>query len=195
MPGGHLVLTDEGNLWYTTNIRQFPAPPEPEGDSEADGELPAHPPLRRAGGKSSIVELAGGVGKIPGFDKRAAGPVEGEAGLKVLAKLAGAEASASSEDVISSASCLGPMDVVAASSSKTAVLQAGEPLAAAYLREGRCSMSECLDVLESDRFRKTRKQRARLGKEISLPLCILLWMLIKGARGRGRQQLRLDTRP
>ena len=36
----------------------------------------------------------------------------------------------------------------------------GEPLAAAYLRERRLSMSDCLEVLESDRFRKTRKKRA-----------------------------------
>ena len=36
----------------------------------------------------------------------------------------------------------------------------GEPLAAAYLRERRLSMSDCLEVLESERFRKTRKQRA-----------------------------------
>ena len=58
VPGGHLVLTDEGNLWYTTNI---PAPAAEEGGSDADSELPAHPPVRRVRGKSSIVELAGGV--------------------------------------------------------------------------------------------------------------------------------------
>ena len=23
VPGGHMVYTDEGNLWFTTNIRQF----------------------------------------------------------------------------------------------------------------------------------------------------------------------------
>ena len=74
--GGRLPWSRESStwrpfgLWYSTNIRQFPAPPELEGGSEADGESPAHPPLRRVRGKSSIVELAGGVGLIPGFERR-----------------------------------------------------------------------------------------------------------------------------
>ena len=32
VPGGHMVYTDEGNLWFTTNIRQFE---EKEGDRDA----------------------------------------------------------------------------------------------------------------------------------------------------------------
>ena len=60
VPGGHLVLTDEGNLWCATNVRQFQDLPALDGASEADVELPAHPPLWRVRKKSSIVELAGG---------------------------------------------------------------------------------------------------------------------------------------
>ena len=143
VPGGHLVLTDEGNLWYSTNIRQFPAPPDPEGGSEADGELPVHPPLRRVRGESSIVELAGGVGQYQG-----------------LRELADDEASASSGDVVSSDSYLESIEAISGSGSKPRTPQAGESLAATYLREKRFSMEDCLEVLEGERFRKTRKKRA-----------------------------------
>ena len=138
-----MVLTDEGNLWYSTNIRQFPAPPDPEGGSEADGELPVHPPLRRVRGESSIVELAGGVGQYQG-----------------LRELADDEASASSGDVVSSDSYLESIEAISGSGSKPRTPQAGESLAATYLREKRFSMEDCLEVLEGERFRKTRKKRA-----------------------------------
>ena len=42
VPGGHLVLTDEGNLWYTTNVRQFEEPPKEDEGAAADTE--AHAP-------------------------------------------------------------------------------------------------------------------------------------------------------
>ena len=160
VPGGHLVLTDEGNLWYSTNIRQFPAPPEPEGGSEADSEAPGHPPARRVRGKSSIVELAGGVGLIPGFVRRDPGHDGGEVGLKAIAKLADAEASASSGEVVTSDFRLDSVEAVSGSSVKAEPSQTVEPLAATYLREKRFSMEDCLKVLEGEHFRKTRKQRA-----------------------------------
>ena len=159
VPGGHLVLTDEGHLWYTTNIRQFPAPPVADDGFEADGELPAHPPVRRVRGKRSIVELAGGVGLMPrlGDDRR--GPGEGDAGLRALVKLADNEASTSSEDLGSEPFVGDYEEVVSCSSLDVREGQGEESLAAKYLREGRFSMEDCLQVLQAEPFRKTQKQR------------------------------------
>ena len=42
-------------------------------------------------------------------------------------------------------------------------------LAAEYLREGRFSMNDCLEVLENEVFRKTRKQRSSAWKEHPAP--------------------------
>ena len=65
VPGGHMVYTDEGNLWFTTSIRQFE-------DREAETEpsiVPSAPdllPARRVKGKTRAVELASGAGLLPG---------------------------------------------------------------------------------------------------------------------------------
>ena len=100
VPGGHLVFTDEGNLWYTTNVRQFDDHPKEPDDCEADTERPAAP-YRRVRRKSSIVELAGGVGLIPGMHgERLDGRGE-EAGISAISQLATASSSSSSEDVVS----------------------------------------------------------------------------------------------
>ena len=64
VPGGHLVYTDEANLWFTTNVRQFEdraVAPTSDGSVERD-LLPA----RRVKGKTSVVELASGAGLMPG---------------------------------------------------------------------------------------------------------------------------------
>ena len=96
VPGGHLVFTDEGNLWYTTNVRQFDDHPKEPDDCEADTERPAAP-YRRVRRKSSIVELAGGVGLIPGMrGERLDGRGE-EAGISAISQLATASSSSSSE--------------------------------------------------------------------------------------------------
>ena len=134
---GHLVLTDEGHLWYTTNVRQFPEPPVAEDGFEADNELPSHPPVRRVRGKSSIVELAGGVGLIPGVGGDRGEPRDEDVGLRALARLADDETSISS-----GASALGdPVEVqeeaVSCSGLDAGEGQRAESLAAKFLDEGR----------------------------------------------------------
>ena len=155
VPGGHLVYTDEGNLWYTTHIRQFE-------DYVVDGdapEPPVPPPARRIRRKSSIVELAGGVGLLPGLrdDER---PHGGEdRGLRAIGRLQAAEPDVSSGEVVSEPIRLdggcSATEGDSGSTSRGPGDRAGE-----YLRDGRFSMSDCLEVLESEPFRKTRKQRA-----------------------------------
>ncbi|CAE7314814.1 GIP, partial [Symbiodinium sp. CCMP2592] len=159
VPGGHLVLTDEGNLWYTTNVRQFKDHPTGEGGSDADGEHPPPPPLRRVRRKSSIVDLAGGVGLIPGFDKDIVAERDEKDGLRALAKIAKADVELSSDDVVSGGMSVGHEEGLESSVSRGSNRQGEGPLAELYLCEGRFSMSDCLAVLESERFRKTKKQR------------------------------------
>ena len=160
VPGGHLVLTDEGHLWYTTNIRQFTEPAPADAGSEADGELPPHPPVRRVRRKSSIVDLAGGVGLLPGFDGNRTEPSGERDGLRALVELAENDASASSEDLASEDPFHDQEEDIFCSSLGVKEHKGEESLATVYLREGRFSMEDCLRVLESEPFRKTRKQRA-----------------------------------
>ncbi|CAE7413089.1 GIP [Symbiodinium sp. CCMP2592] len=160
VPGGHLVLTDEGNLWFTTNVRQFKDPPTAEGGSDADVELPLHPPLRRVRRKSSIVDLAGGVGLLPALGKDVIATSDEGPGLKALARLDKDEVEPSSDDVVSEGLSVGHEEGLESSASKGSSRRDDGPLAEQYLREGRFSMSDCLAVLESERFRKTKKQRA-----------------------------------
>ena len=100
VPGGHLVFTDEGNLWYTTNIRQFDAPP---GDDElGDVEKEVHaPPARRVRRKSSIVELAGDIGLMPGLRGDLEGNEHVVPGLRAITRLASGTVSSSSEELVS----------------------------------------------------------------------------------------------
>ena len=155
VPGGHLVYTDEGNLWYTTHIRQFE-------DYVADGDAPepsAPPPARRIRRKSSVVEFAGGVGLLPGLRDDEL-PRGGEAhGMRAIGRLHAAETDASSVDVVSEPLRLdgggSATEGDIGSTSRGPGDRAGE-----YLRDGRFSMRDCLEVLESEPFRKTKKQRA-----------------------------------
>ena len=165
VPGGHLVFTDEGNLWYTTSIRQFDNPPADVGAGEVEGEVHV-PPARRVRRKSSIVELADGVGLMPGLR----GDLEGEdlaaPGLKAITRLASTSTGSSSDELVSEKEVLAFVEAVpeTASSPKTKVGPRGD-LAAEYLREGRFSMNDCLEVLENEVFRKTRKQRSSAWKD------------------------------
>ena len=160
VPGGHLVLTDEGHLWYTTNIRQFKDPPVAGEVTDADDELPAHPPVRRVRGKSSIVELAGGVGLIPGMKSDQADGGADPVGLKALAELGRAEASTESEDVASEVLTGEQEEIHSSSTRSPAGNRTKESLAAVYYREKRFSLEDCLYVLEAEKFRRTKKQRA-----------------------------------
>ena len=160
VPGGHMVLTDEGNLWYTTNIRQFQDLPDQGGASDADAEPPAHPPLRRVRRKSSIVELAGGVGLIPGFDADPEMSEGEEVGLRAIARLPTTTGTTSSEEIVSDGLRAGQEDATSNSSPQSTSWAGEGSLAAAYLRERRFSVEDCLKVLERERFRRTKKQRA-----------------------------------
>ena len=101
------------------------------------------------------MELAGGVGLIPGFDADPGGPADDRAGLPAIARLVKPTGTTSSEDIVS-----GSEVVVSGSSSKPKALRAGGSLAASYLKQGRFAMEDCLEVLECEKFRKTAKQRA-----------------------------------
>ncbi|OLQ09932.1 Copia protein [Symbiodinium microadriaticum] len=165
VPGGHLVFTDEGNLWYTTSIRQFDHPPADVEAGEAEGEVHV-PPARRIRRKSSIVELAGGVGLMPGLRGDPEGEEPAAPGLRAITRLASTLNSSSSDELVSENESLAVVEVVSESalSQRTKVGPRGD-LAAEYLREGRFSMNDCLEVLENEVFRKTRKQRSSAWKD------------------------------
>ena len=145
VPGGHLVFTDEGNLWYTTHIRQFDDPPKETDDYEADTEISAAP-ARRVRKRSGIVELAGSVGLIPGMRGEELDGRGEEAGMSAISRLAVGSSSSSSEKVVSDDAIFGRYEV----SSESALGSEGGgrsgDLAAEYLKEGRFSMEDCLRV-------------------------------------------------
>ena len=155
VPGGHLVYTDEGNLWYTTHIRQFE-------DYVVDDDAPepsAPPPARRIRRKSSIVEFAGDVGLLPGLRDDVPHHGDEARGLRAIGRLGVAGLEVSSGEVVSEPCRLdGGFSATEGDSSSTGRAQGD--LAQEYLRDGRFSMRDCLDVLEGESFRKTKKQRA-----------------------------------
>ncbi|CAE7357932.1 GIP, partial [Symbiodinium sp. KB8] len=160
VPGGHLVLTDEGNLWYTTNVRQFQDPPVEDEPEKEDVDF-LHPPVRRIRRKSSIVELAGGVGLMPGLRGDREERADAAPGLRAISMLGRTPpGSSSSGDLMSDDVMLGRLNASSESTSKDGEPGPSEDRAARYLREGRFSMQDCLEVLEGERFRKTKKQRS-----------------------------------
>ena len=159
VPGGHLVLTDEGNLWYTTNIRQFQDPPAEDETEKEDVEI-LHPPARRVRRKSSIVELAGGVGLMPGLRGEGDGGAGVAPGLSAIQRLDRTPPGSSSGDLVSDDVMLGRLNGSSESISREDGTGLCGDLAAKYLCEGRFSMQDCLEVLEGECFRKTKKQRS-----------------------------------
>ncbi|CAE7397602.1 GIP [Symbiodinium sp. CCMP2592] len=168
VPGGHLVFTDEGNLWYTTHIRQFEDPPAEDEAYEAEADEPV-PPARRVRRKSSIVDLAGGVGLMPGMSGEPLGDGAAKAGLKSIVKVAEQSTSSSSDEVASEAMVLDGFEVPSEFSQKVKGDGDQSDLAAEFLRDGRFTMEDCLRVLENERFLKTRKQRASAWKDNEAP--------------------------
>ena len=160
VPGGHLVLTDEGNLWYTTNVRQFQDPPAEEEEDEKEDIDILHPPARRIRRKSSIVELAGDVGLMPGLRGEREEEAGDAPGLSAICTLDRTSLGSSSGDLVSDDVMLGRMNGSSESTSREGEPELPEDLAARYLYEGRFSMQDCLKVLEGERFRKTKKQRS-----------------------------------
>ncbi|CAE7035047.1 unnamed protein product [Symbiodinium sp. CCMP2592] len=105
------------------------------------------PPLRRVRRKSSVIDLAGGVGLLPGFDKEVVAAGDEKAGLRALAMLAKAEVEPSSEDVVSDGLSMGHEEGLESSASKVSARRDDRPLAEQV-------------YVKSERFRKTKKQRA-----------------------------------
>ena len=142
VPHGHLVFTDEGNLWFTTNIRQFDD--LREGDVAEEGDREPDPPPRRVRGKSSI----GGCGGLPG--------------LSALSALA---TSVEDQDADDESWCVvsdspGCLSTSSAADGGAMVAKVGaENKAKLFTTSRRFSMEDCLEVLTSTEFLKTRKQR------------------------------------
>ena len=139
-------------------LGSFDHPPADVEAGEAEGEVHV-PPARRIRRKSSIVELAGGVGLMPGLRGDPEGEEPAAPGLRAITRLASTLNSSSSDELVSENESLAVVEVVSESalSQRTKVGPRGD-LAAEYLREGRFSMNDCLEVLENEVFRKTRKQ-------------------------------------
>ncbi|CAE7432980.1 GIP [Symbiodinium microadriaticum] len=168
VPGGHLVFTDEGNLWFTTNVRQFEEPPKKDEGAMADVEVLA-PPARRVRRKSSVVELADGMGLMPGLrEERDEGRPEMLA-LKAISALAPTTPSSSSEDVLEEDVTLEAFEVSSGSTTGSVRLGPRGDLAAECLAECRFSMNDCLEVLQNENFRRTKKQRASAWKDNAPP--------------------------
>ncbi|CAE7463061.1 GIP, partial [Symbiodinium necroappetens] len=172
VPGGHLVYTDEANLWFTTNVRQFEdraVAHTSDGSAERD-LLPA----RRVKGKTSVVELASGAGLMPGvLPLEEADPLEEGESLKALAMLAessGSEVEMGMEPLIHDGVHLCELDGESPTTTCTTTpLRQAKGLAGQFLREKRFSMEDCLSVLEEEQFKKTQKQRSSAWKENDPP--------------------------
>ncbi|CAE7496785.1 GIP, partial [Symbiodinium necroappetens] len=134
VPGGHLVLTDEG--------------------------------IRR---KSSIVELAGAVGLMPGLWDGQEDGAEGAHALRAILALAGDQVCSSSDEVLSDDAALKALELSSEESMKSSGPGPRGDLAAEYLSEGRFSMNDCLEVLQNENLRRTKKQRASAWKDNAPP--------------------------
>ena len=198
VPGGHLVYTDESNLWFTTNIRQFE---ERAGVGPASTTVePDLLPARRVKGKSSVVELASGSGLMPGVVGKADVESLAEPGaLRTVVRLAPSSDSEKEDDSWSLVSEefrlqgleqeeLPPSPVAACSTSSLGLAQR-------FLKEKKFSMDDCLAVLEAEQFTRPRKQRAMAWRDNG-PLRFTLRLgPISGVLLLASPALPLDTKP
>ena len=172
VPGGHMVLTDEGNLWFTTHVRQFE---EKSRDGEDTEELhePDLLPARRVRGKTRAVELASGASLLPGAADGAPGDLPTDRGLRAVSLLASSGFSDSEDDswsVVSDEYRLCDLEVPEpASSSTTSARGQSQGLAKDYALAERYSMEDCLEVLEAEPFVKTKKMRHSAWGENGIP--------------------------
>ena len=174
VPGGHMVYTDEGNLWFTTNIRQFDDR-GPEGDPTAKSSVPLPDllPARRVRGKTTTVDLASGASLLPGAADGARRDGGGAGMLRAMEKVSlqpESDADDASWVVVSDEPrlCeLGGPESSSPSTTSSGRFKGG--LASRFEEEGRYSMEDCLRVLESEPFVKTKKQRATAWKENTPP--------------------------
>ena len=171
VPGGHMVYTDEGNLWFTTSIRQF----EERGVVEEAPTVPLAPdllPARRVKGKTRAVELASGAGLLPGASDGSKEDARVDGALGAMAALTQFSSDSEDEcelwDVVSHEPRLCELDNPA-SSSTTSLFGKPGSLAADFRVNGRFAMEDCLAVLEAEQFAKTRKQRQSAWKENDPP--------------------------
>ncbi|CAE7662849.1 unnamed protein product, partial [Symbiodinium sp. CCMP2592] len=164
VPGGHMVYTDEGNLWFTTNICQFEeCDPGTDGASGPASSPPDLLPARRVRGKTTAVELASGASLLPGAAD--GGPREDPAvgalsSLIGLANSSDSDADDESWSVVSNGPRPCELEGQVSSSPSTTSSRGRNGFAERFAKENRYSMEDCLKVLESEPFVKTRKQRA-----------------------------------
>ncbi|CAE7279098.1 GIP [Symbiodinium microadriaticum] len=181
VPGGHLVYTDEENLWFTTNVRQFEdrvVVPASDGSEERD-LLPA----RRVKGKTSVVELASGAGLMPGvLPLEEADPLEKGESLKALAMLAessGSEVEVGMEPLIHDGARLCELDGdYPTTTCTTTSFRQAKGLAGQFLREKRFSMEDCLSVLEAEQRNSSRRPKnseVPRGRRMIRLQCTLRW--------------------
>ena len=173
VPGGHMVYTDEGNLWFTTNIRQFQDHSYNEGAPHAkDFSTLDLLPSRRVRGKTTAVELASGASLLPGaadsVPREAVGPALSS--VVALAPSSDSDADDESWTVVSDGPNLCELEVQGSSSpSTTRDFGRCQGVASQFVEAERYSMADCLRVLESEPFVKTRKMRASAWKENGPP--------------------------
>ena len=171
VPGGHMVYTDEGNLWFTTSIRQFEDREEGPGSCEGP-PAPDLLPARRIKGKTRTVELASGVGLLPGASDGSGEVVRVDGALGAMLALAQFSSDSDEEqgewDVVSEEPMLCELEPLSPSST-TSSFGSSNSLAAEFMNLNRFSMGDCLLVLESEQFVKTRKQRQSAWKENAPP--------------------------
>ena len=171
VPGGHMVYTDEGNLWFTTSIRQF-EDREAEAESSAVPPAPDLLPARRVKGKTRAVELASGAGLLPGASDGPKGIVSEKSALGAMAALT--QFVSDSEDEHESLNVVSEDPVLCevhqlSTSSTTSAFVGPKGLAGEFKDYGRFTMDDCLAVLEAEPFVKTRKHRQSAWKENAPP--------------------------
>ncbi|CAE7297817.1 unnamed protein product, partial [Symbiodinium sp. KB8] len=178
VPGGHLVYTDENNLWFTTNIRQFEERAG-VGPTSAAAE-PDLLPARRVRGKSSVVELASGSGLMPGVVEKAEAESLAEPGaLKAVVRLASSSDSEEEEEeeeeedswslVSEEVHLQGLEQHEPLPSMVTTCSTSSLGLAQRFLKEKRFSMDDCLAVLEAEPFTRPKKERAMAWRDNGPP--------------------------
>ena len=173
VPGGHMVYTNEGNLWFTTNVRQFEDRVYDDGrpGSSAD-PAPDLLPARRVKGKTTAVELASGASLLPGAadgtDRDSGGVALGS--VRSLALSSESDADDESWTVVSEVPRLCELEApISPSSSTTSSARLRQGVASSFVEAGRFSMEDCLEVLETEAFVKTRKQRTTAWRDNGPP--------------------------
>ena len=151
-------------MGFGSRDRCVPAPGYGYGSKVPLGASPLDlQPARRVRGKTTAVELASGASLLPGAAE-GEGRVEPVSGalseMALLAPPSESDADDESWSVVSDNPGLRELDVSLSSPSTTSSREPRRGAAWSFVEAGRYSMDDCLAVLESEPFIKTRKQRA-----------------------------------